>query len=263
VKDVPVLEVENFSAYFHQSGQMIKAVDDISFRVYPAGVTALVGESGCGKTVTALSVLGLLKARGAETRGAIRLKGRNLRELTGEELRRLRGKQMAMIFQDPQNALNPVLKVETQVMEAIACHQRISGAGAREMALGLLSRVGLADPRGVLAKYPFQLSGGMCQRVMIAIAFALNPDLLIADEPTTALDVTVQAQILAELRRLKDESGAGIMLITHDLGVVAEIADLVCVMKEGKIVESGTVFDIFQNPRHSYTKKLLNSVLAV
>lgn len=258
-----VLKVENLSICFYTADRVIKAVDAISFEVRAGSITAIVGESGCGKTVTAKAILGLLEPPGQVVTGEIWLKGKNIYSLGREELRQLRGKEIAMIFQDPQNALNPVLPIETQMIETFTSHQKISREQAKESVVRLLDKMGLPNPRKILSQYPFQLSGGMCQRIMIAIAIALNPALLIADEPTTALDVTVQAQILRELHRLKEEMGVGIMLITHDLGVVAEIADRVYIMKEGKILESGSVYDIFQYPQHIYTKKLINSILSL
>ncbi len=254
-----VLSVKNLAAYFYTRDRIVKAVDGVSLEIRSGTVTAIVGESGCGKTVTAMSILGLLAFPGRIVAGEILLNGRDLRRLTLKQLQEVRGGEIAMIFQDPVNALNPVLTVGTQMIEAVVCHRRAAGAEARALVLECMGKLGLPAPDKMFGMYPFQLSGGMCQRIMIATALSLSPSILIADEPTTALDVTVQAQILDELCRLKREFGTGILLITHDLGVVAEIADVVYIMQGGLIVESGTVYEIFDRPVHPYTKRLLQS----
>lgn len=255
-----VLSVKNLKCCFYTPSKIVEAVKGISFDVRAGKILAVVGESGCGKTAAAMSIFGLLGSSGKVLRGEILLGGRDLSRLTREQYRSVRGKEMAMIFQDPVNALNPVLTVETQITEAVTSHRGLNRARARAMALEVMEKAGLDRPEKLLKKYPFQLSGGMCQRIMIAIALALKPLLLIADEPTTALDVTIQAQIMEELTRLKNESDTGIMLITHDLGVVAEVADEVCIMKSGVIVEKGNVYEIFKNPSHPYTRELMGSI---
>ncbi|MCP1310748.1 ABC transporter ATP-binding protein [Paenibacillus tyrfis] len=257
-----ILRIHRLSVSFHASerhasGPVVRAVDEVSLEVKEGRIVALVGESGSGKSTLAQAVPGLLDPRRHTAEGEIWLDGTDLRRLSARELRRYRGSAVAMIFQDPANALNPVLTIGRQLIETIRRHLKVQGAEAKKLAVDQLRRAGLPKPETLLRKFPFQLSGGMCQRVMIAIALVSGAKLLIADEPTTALDVTVQAQILHELDRLRRESGMGILLITHDLGVVAEIADEVYVMKGGRIVESGHVFEIFARPRHAYTRELL------
>ncbi|MFF2909811.1 ABC transporter ATP-binding protein [Paenibacillus sp. NPDC057934] len=254
-----ILRVAQLTTRFYTPGQVITAVDSVSLEVKPGQIVALVGESGSGKSVTAMSLLGLVDPPGVVEQGEIWLGGVNLRECTPRRLRALRGSQMGVIFQDPMNALNPVLTIGAQMIETIRLHRRVSRAEAKELARAQLARVGLRDLDTLMTQYAFQISGGMCQRVMIALALVSRPRLLIADEPTTALDVRVQAGILKELDRIRVEEGLGILLITHDWGVVAELADEVYVMKSGEIVESGNVFDIFENPRHPYTQELINS----
>lgn len=241
----------------HASEPAVRAVDEVSLEVKEGRIVALIGESGSGKSTLAQAVLGLLHPRWHTAEGEIWLNGTDLRRLSAKELQRYRGSGVAMIFQDPANALNPVLTIGRQLTETIRRHRKVQGAEAKKLAVDQLHRAGLSNPETLLRKFPFQLSGGMCQRVMIAIALASGAKLLIADEPTTALDITVQAQILHELDRLRRETGMSILLITHDLGVVAEIADEVYVMKGGRIVESGDVFEIFAHPRHVYTRELL------
>ena len=221
---------------------------------------ALVGESGCGKSLTALALPGLLPPVARCAAGALRLRGRDLTGLGEPGLRRIRGNELSMIFQEPSTSLNPLMTVEGQLVETFRAHQRLDPAAARAAAREMLERVGIPDPPARLRQYPFELSGGMCQRVMIAIALACRPALLIADEPTTALDVTIQAQILDLVKRMRSELGTAVLLITHDLGVVADMADRVAVMYAGAIVEEGKVFDIFERPRHPYTRLLLRSV---
>lgn len=258
VVESAILRVRHLTTRFYSPGNVITAVDDVSIEVKPRRIVALVGESGSGKSVTAMSIMGLVDSPGKVEKGEIWLGSTNLRELSARQLRVYRGREMAVIFQDPMNALNPVLTIGRQMIETIRLHHDVSRSVARELAVQQMHRVGLRDPDTLLYKYAFQLSGGMCQRVMIAIALVSGARLLIADEPTTALDVTVQAQILRELDRIRHENGIGILLITHDLGVVAELADDMYVMKSGRIVESGSVFELFENPSHPYTRQLLD-----
>ncbi|WP_152393375.1 ABC transporter ATP-binding protein [Paenibacillus guangzhouensis] len=259
VEKPPLLRVNGLSVTFRAPGKVITAAENVSFEVQQGQIAALVGESGSGKSVTALSILGLLDYPGAVAQGEIWLDEVNLRACSPRELRRLRGREMGVIFQDPMNALNPVRSIGAQMIETIRLHRRVSWAEAKALAIVQLARVGLPDPAALMTRYAFQISGGMCQRVMIALALVSGPRLLIADEPTTALDMIVQARILRELDRIRRENGLGILLITHDWGVVAELADIVHVMKAGRIVESGSVFQIFENPEHPYTRELLNS----
>jgi oligopeptide/dipeptide ABC transporter ATP-binding protein len=255
-----VLEVNDLYTRFRTRHGEVRAVNGVSFEIAAGETLGLVGESGCGKTVTALSLVGLIDPPGEIYSGEVLLDEQNLLELNRKELREIRGKEIAFVFQDPLSSLNPVLSIGTQLTETIIAHERVTRDAARLRAVDLLDRVGLPGPEKLLHRYPFQLSGGMRQRVMIAMALSLHPRILIADEPTTALDVTVQAQILAEMRRLKREFGTAILLITHDLGVVAELADSVAVMYAGSIVEMGSIQDIFERPGHPYTRALLKSV---
>ncbi|WP_246999155.1 ABC transporter ATP-binding protein [Halosolutus gelatinilyticus] len=254
----PLLEVRNLHAYFRTDGEDVKAVDGISLTVDPGETVAIVGESGSGKTVTSEAITRLFASPpGYIPSGSIEINGREITELSAEELRRVRGGEVSHVFQNPQGALNPVYTVGWQIREAIRLHADVSGDEARERAVELLTRVGIPEASSRLDDYPHEFSGGMKQRVLIAIALACEPDLLIADEPTTALDVTIQAQILKLLRELQDERDMGLLFITHDLGVVAEIADRVAVMYAGKIMERGSVTDIFETPAHPYTRALL------
>lgn len=253
-----ILSIHHLKARFRIVGRDILAVRDVNLEVKPSSIVALVGESGSGKSVTALSILGLLDPRKTVVKGEIWFGDVNLLQLPEKQLRKIRGRDIAMIFQDPMNALNPVLTIGQQMVETIRLHHRFSRSAAKEFALRQLKKVGLPDAEHLMQQYAFQISGGMCQRVMIAMALVCGARLLIADEPTTALDVIVQAQILEELERLRCENGISILLITHDLGVVAEMADDVYVMKEGRVVESGDVWQIFQNPSHPYTQQLLS-----
>ncbi|MBA3038315.1 MAG: ABC transporter ATP-binding protein [Alphaproteobacteria bacterium] len=256
----PLLSVRDLSVAFHQGGKETLAVDRVSFDIAPGEVVALVGESGSGKSVTASSILKLLPYPAAShPSGEILFEGRDLMTAPERELRAVRGNDITMIFQEPMTSLNPLHNIEKQIGEILALHQAIAGQTARERTLELLRQVGIRDPEKRLSAYPHELSGGQRQRVMIAMALANRPKLLIADEPTTALDVTVQAQILDLLRQLKADHGMSMLFITHDLGIVRKFADKVCVMTRGKIVESGPVEDIFTNPQHDYTKKLLAS----
>ncbi|KQT85351.1 microcin ABC transporter ATP-binding protein [Aurantimonas sp. Leaf443] len=254
----PLLSVENLSVAFHQGGRTSVAVDGVSFTIGKGETLALVGESGSGKSVSALSILKLLPYPSAShPSGAIRYNGENLLDEDESDLRRVRGNRISMIFQEPMSSLNPLHTIERQVGEVLRLHRGFSQAKARERTIELLTEVGIRDPESRLGAYPHQLSGGQRQRVMIAMALANEPDLLIADEPTTALDVTVQAQILAILKTLQAERGMAMLFITHDLGIVRRIADRVCVMLKGRIVEEGPTAAIFAEPRHDYTRHLL------
>jgi oligopeptide/dipeptide ABC transporter ATP-binding protein len=256
----PLLEVEGLVTSFRTDDGPVRAVDGVSFRVDPGRTLAIVGESGCGKSVTALSIMRLLDANGEILAGCVRLDGREILELAPAEMRTVRGNQISMIFQEPMTALNPVVTAGKQIMEVFRIHRRLSRREARLAAVDALRTVRMPDPERRVDEYPFQLSGGMRQRVMIAMALACEPRLLIADEPTTALDVTIQAQILNLMRQLQRERGTSILFITHDLGVVAEMADDVLIMYAGKVVEQGSVQDIFTRPAHPYTQGLMRSI---
>jgi len=252
--------VENLKTYFYTEDGVVKAVDGVSFEVREGETLGIVGESGSGKSVTSLSIMRLLDQNGKIVDGKIIFKGRNLLELSENEMRKIRGKEIAMIFQEPMVALNPVFTIGDQIMEAIILHQNVSEKEARKMAIDLLRKVGIPEPEKRVDEYPHQLSGGMRQRAMIAMALSCRPSLLIADEPTTALDVTIQAQILELMKELQKEYGMAIILITHDMGVVAEMSDKVAVMYAGKVVEYGDVKTIFTEPKHPYTYALLESI---
>ena len=258
----PLLEVRDLRTYFHTDAGVVKAVDGVSFKVMPGEVFAVVGESGSGKTVTSLTVMGLLDTPPARIEtGEILWKGRDLLKLSEQELRRIRGGEIAMVFQDPMTSLNPVHTVGQQVAEMIRLHEEgASRKSARERAIELLRLVGIPQPEKRVDMYPHEFSGGMRQRAMIAMAISCNPDLLIADEPTTALDVTIQAQVLEVLRKIQEETNTAIMLITHDLGIVAGMADRVMVMYAGRQAEMGGVDGIFYDSRHPYTLGLLASL---
>ncbi len=259
-KSDPILKVEDLSVAFHQGGKTSVAVDHVSFEIGRGEVVALVGESGSGKSVTANSVLKLLPYPAAShPSGSIHFKGQDLMNASEADLRRVRGNDITMIFQEPMTSLNPLHPIERQIGEILELHQNIKGAAARTRTLELLNQVGIREPEKRLSAYPHELSGGQRQRVMIAMALANRPELLIADEPTTALDVTVQAQILELLKQLKDQHGMSMLFITHDLGIVRKFADRVCVMTNGRIVESGPVEAIFTDPQHDYTRHLLAS----
>ncbi|WP_026691125.1 ABC transporter ATP-binding protein [Alteribacter aurantiacus] len=249
-----VLEVKHLSAHFETEQGIVRAVDDVSFSVKEGETVCVVGESGCGKSVTAMSVMGLVQT---DVKGDLFFKGKNLAELSRGDLRRVRGNDLAMIFQEPMSSLNPVLTIGEQIMEPLLVHHPYSKKQARHKAIELIELVGIGRAEQIFKSYPHQLSGGMLQRIMIAIALSCDPDMLIADEPTTALDVTIQAQVLDLLRTLQEERNMSMLLITHDLGVVAEVADFVVVMYAGKVIETGTVHDIFASPKHPYTKGLL------
>ena len=256
----PLLSVRDLAVSFAGEDGVTQAVDGVSLDLAAGEVLALVGESGCGKSVTALTLMGLLGAPNATTSGSARYGDGELIGASDEQLRKLRGEELAMVFQDPLSSLNPVLRVGDQVAEQILAHRPVTRAAARERAIELLDRVGIREPRERARAYPHELSGGMRQRVMIAMALSCEPRILIADEPTTALDVTVQAQILDLVRDLRAETGAGVLLITHDFGVVAELADRVAVMDAGRIVEQGTVEEVFERPQNAHTQRLLAAV---
>ncbi|MHB2166665.1 ABC transporter ATP-binding protein [Alsobacter sp. R-9] len=254
----PLLSVRDLSVVFRQGGRETLAVDRVSFEVAPGETVALVGESGSGKSVSALSVLKLLSYPPAShPSGEVLFKGENLLALGEDELRKVRGNAITMVFQEPMTSLNPLHTIERQIGEILSLHKGLSGDAARARTLEMLTQVGIRDPESRLGAYPHELSGGQRQRVMIAMALANEPDLLIADEPTTALDVTVQAQILKLLAELKASRGMAMLFITHDLGIVRKIADRVCVITRGRIVEQGPVADVFERPQHEYTRKLL------
>ncbi|WP_312861486.1 ABC transporter ATP-binding protein [Segnochrobactrum spirostomi] len=238
----------------------VKAVNDVSFTVNEGEILSIVGESGSGKTVTLLSLLGLTDRRTTQVEGSVLFRGRRLLELKDREMRRIRGKEIALISQDPMTALTPVHTIGWQIVEQIRAHDPVSEPVARRRAIELLGEVGLPNPTEAFTRYPHQLSGGMRQRAVIAMALSCNPALLVADEPTTALDVTVQAQVLELLKRLRKDFGSAIILITHDMGVVAEVADRVLVMYAGRVVESGTTRQVFEDPWHPYTWGLLASI---
>jgi oligopeptide/dipeptide ABC transporter ATP-binding protein len=256
-----VLQIDNLQTYFFTTAGVVRAVDGVSYAVRSGETLGVVGESGCGKSVTALSVLRLVAdPPGRIVGGAIRFEGTNLMDLTEKEMEAIRGNEISMIFQEPMTSLNPLLTVGRQIAEAIALHQGLSRREAMDRAIGMLRRVHIPDAERRAHAYPHQLSGGMRQRVMIAMAVSCNPKLLIADEPTTALDVTIQAQILDLLRELQDTLGTAIVLITHDMGVVAENADRIVVMYAGRKVEEANAKDLFECPGHPYTKGLLGSI---
>ncbi|MEC0235579.1 ABC transporter ATP-binding protein [Paenibacillus kribbensis] len=255
-----LLEVNQLKTYFKTEDGMVPSVNGVSFTVNPGETLAIVGESGSGKSVTSLSIMGLVAAPGKVVGGEILLEGRDLLQLSKGEMRKYRGNEISMIFQEPMNSLNPVFTIGNQISEVIRQHQKLSKAEAREKSIEMLERVGIPGAAKVVGYFPHQLSGGMRQRVMIAMALACRPKLLIADEPTTALDVTIQAQILNLIHKLSKEENTGIILITHDLGVVAEMADRVVVMYAGEVVEEANVFDLFEKPGHPYTIGLLGSL---
>jgi ABC-type dipeptide/oligopeptide/nickel transport system ATPase component len=267
IAEQPIMQVNNLAVSFDNgSGPRIQAVDGVRMTVYPRQTLAVVGESGCGKSVTAMSSMQLIpRPPGRFDRGEIlyRLEDGNivnLIELSEAEMRNIRGNEIAMIFQEPMTSLNPVYTVGDQIIEAITLHQNVTAKEAMQIAIEAMDAVGIPDPEGRIKAYPHQFSGGMRQRVMIAMALACQPRLLLADEPTTALDVTIQAQILELLQDLKSKRDMAVMLITHDLGVVAENADVVCVMYAGRVVEFASVYDLFANPMHPYTHGLLASI---
>lgn len=255
----PLLDVQNLKTYFHTEDGVVPAVDGVSFQVNKGDTVAIVGESGCGKSVTAYSIMGLLAPPGKFEQGKILFEGKDLIKASKREMRRLRGNEMSMIFQEPLTSLNPVFTVGNQISESIIWHQNVSKAEAKQKSIEMLKKVGIPRAEKIYSSYPHSLSGGMRQRVMIAMALSCNPKLLIADEPTTALDVTIQAQILHLMKELSHEYETAIIIITHDLGVVAELVDRVIVMYAGQVVEEADVFTLFKEPKHPYTQGLLNS----
>ena len=257
---MPLLEVDRLQTHFRTPDGVNRAVDGVSFSIEKGETLAVVGESGCGKSVTAMSIMRLIAEPPGKSAGEIRFEGRDLLKLSEKEMRKIRGDDISMIFQEPMTSLNPVLKVGRQIGESLRLHQGLGRAQAEEKAVEMLKLVGIPEPKRRAGEYPHQLSGGMRQRVMIAMALACSPKLLIADEPTTALDVTIQAQILDLMRDLKRRVGAAILIITHDLGVVAEVADRVVVMYAGRKVEEAPVADLFADPKHPYTRGLLGAV---
>jgi peptide/nickel transport system ATP-binding protein len=256
----PTIEVRNLRTHFFTKAGVVKAVDDVSFSVGKGRILGLVGESGSGKSVTGFSIMGLVDPPGRVVGGEILFQGRDLTRLPEEEMRQIRGARIAMIFQDPMMTLNPVLRIDTQMIETVLAHDKVPEAEARRRAREALVQVGIPSPDERLKAYPHQFSGGMRQRVAIAIALLHKPELIIADEPTTALDVTIQGQILFEVQKLCRESGTSLIWITHDLSVIAGLADEICVMYAGRIVEKGTVDEVLDHPLHPYTRGLIGSV---
>jgi oligopeptide/dipeptide ABC transporter ATP-binding protein len=256
----PLLEVRNLKTYFYTEDGVVRAVDGVDFHVNPGEVLGIVGESGCGKSVTSLSIMRLISKPGQIVEGEILFDGRDLAKATEEEMMRVRGNRISMIFQQPQSALNPVFRAGDQISEVLSIHQNFGTEAGKKRAVELLKLVGIPEPESRADAFPHELSGGMAQRVMIAMALACVPDLLIADEPTTALDVTIQAQILDLMRDMRKQLGSAMILITHDLGVIAEMANRVAVMYAGEIVEQSPVSNLFDSPLHPYTKGLIGSI---
>lgn len=260
-KDEPLLHIEDLSLEFETVESSVKVLKKVGFSIRRDEIVALVGESGCGKSVTAMSIMRLLRTPPARyTGGKVLFSGQDLLTVSEREMREIRGNKISMIFQEPMTSLNPVMTIEAQVAESLDIHQSLSRSETTEKVVDLLQKVRIPSARERLKNYPTQFSGGMRQRIMIAMAISCDPDLLIADEPTTALDVTIQAQILELLAQLKEETHMSILLITHDLGVVAEFADRVIVMYAGEIVEEAVTLELYKNPKHPYTKGLLNSL---
>jgi peptide/nickel transport system ATP-binding protein len=256
----PLLEVRDLRVSFRTEAGIVRAVDGLSLRVNVDDVVGIVGESGSGKTVSMMAVMRLIRDPNATVEGEVLLRGRNLMTLSPAEMRGIRGGEIAMIFQDPMTALTPVYRVGQQIAEQLLAHRKMTGREARRRAIELLAEVGIPNPEGRVDRYPHEFSGGMRQRVMIAMALSCNPSLLIADEPTTALDVTIQAQILGLMRRLRREHGSSILIITHDMGVVSDLAERVVVMYAGSVVEEGPKSAVFRSPQHPYTWGLLGSI---
>lgn len=256
----PLLEVRNLKTYFYTEDGVVRAVDGVNFEVYPGEVLGIVGESGCGKSVTSLSIMRLVAPPGKVTQGEILMDGKNILDLSEDEMTRIRGNKISMIFQQPQTALNPVFQVNDQIAEVLNIHKNLGQDAGKKRAIELLKMVGIPDAERRAISYPHELSGGMAQRVMIAMALACVPELLIADEPTTALDVTIQAQILDLIREMREKTGTSVILITHDLGVVAEMCERVAVMYAGEIVEQAEVNLLFEHPLHPYTQGLIGSI---
>ncbi|MFT8782774.1 ABC transporter ATP-binding protein [Acetobacter syzygii] len=258
--NAPLLEVQNLCVSFATRGQMIPIVENISFSIGEQEILGLVGESGSGKSITAMALMGLIDAPGVRITGMARFKGQDLLAMSGKQLRTLRGQEIAMIFQDPMTAFTPVYTIGWQIDEQLRVHQKLSRRQARARTVELLGEMGVPDPLNTANRYPHQLSGGLRQRAMIAMALSCNPSLLIADEPTTALDVTVQAQILDLMRNLRKTYGSSVLLITHDMGVVAETCDKTLVLYSGRVAETGTTQALFAHPQHPYTAALLASI---
>lgn len=259
-RNKPLLEVIDLKTYFHTEDGVVKAVDGVSFEVYPGETLGIVGESGCGKSVTSLSVMRLLDEKGEVAGGSITFDGDDVLAIPEDKMMKIRGNDMAMIFQEPMTALNPVYTIGYQIIEAILLHQDVDKETARKMAIDMLRKVGIPEPEKRIDEYPHELSGGMRQRAMIAMALSCNPKILFADEPTTALDVTIQAQILELMLSLQKEYGMSIVMITHDLGVIAELAERVVVMYAGRVVEHADIKTLFKQPRHPYTWGLMNAI---
>jgi peptide/nickel transport system ATP-binding protein len=259
----PLLEVRDLAVSFATDEGVVTAVDGVSFDLCAGEILAIVGESGCGKSVTAMTLLGLTRSPNARFGGSATYKGTELLGASDEELQRVRGAEIAMIFQDPMASLNPVMRIGAQIVEQIQAHEKVPAGAARDRAIELLQRVGIPRAAERVDSFPHEFSGGMRQRVMIALALSCDPHVLIADEPTTALDVTVQAQILQRFRELRDETNAALILVTHDLGVVADLADNVAVMYAGRIVEQGTLDQIFYDPQHPYTWGLIGAIARI
>ena len=255
-----LLQVNDLRTYFHTEDGIVKAVDGVTFAVYPGETLGIVGESGCGKSVTSLSVMRLLDEKGEIAGGKIVFEGKDVMAIPESQMMKIRGNDMAMIFQEPMTALNPVFTIGFQIMEAILLHQDVDKEQARKMAIDMLRKVGIPEPEKRIDEYPHELSGGMRQRAMIAMSLSCNPRLLFADEPTTALDVTIQAQILELMKSLQEQYGMALVMITHDLGVIAEMAQRVVVMYAGKVVEYAEVHTLFKRPRHPYTWGLMNAI---
>jgi peptide/nickel transport system ATP-binding protein len=258
--DTPLLEVRNLKVSFRTEDGLVKAVDGVSFTLSEGETLGIVGESGSGKSVTMMSVMRLIIDPNARFEGEVIYRGHDLMQLSQDRMREVRGSEMAMVFQDPMTSLNPVYRVGWQIAEQIRAHERISKQAARSRAIELLGSVGIPHPAERVDDFPHQFSGGMRQRVMIAMALSCRPSLLIADEPTTALDVTIQAQILSLIKKLRDDYGSAVVLITHDMGVVADVADRIAVMYAGRVIEQGTKHDLFYDPQHPYAWGLLGSI---
>lgn len=256
----PVLSVRDLSVAFFTRRGVLQALDRVSFDIAPGEVLGVVGESGAGKSLTGQSVIGLLEPPGRITGGEILLHGKRIDNIPADEMRKLRGRKIGMVFQDPLTSLNPLYKIGDQIVETILTHLPVSAAEARQRAIGLLTEVGIPSPERRIDSYPHEFSGGMRQRVVLALALCAEPELVIADEPTTALDVSVQAQIIALLKKLCRERGTAVMLVTHDMGVIAETADRVAVMYAGRIVEIGPVREVVQNPKHPYAQGLMGAI---
>jgi len=254
-----LLQVKNLKTYFKTEDSVVKAVDDVSFELKDGQTVCIVGESGCGKSVTALSILGLISNPGNVEGGEVIFNGKNLMKAKKKEMSAIRGNELSMIFQEPMSSLNPLMTIGKQIVETLIEHKKLDKIEAFNQGVELIKKVGISRAEEIMYSYPHELSGGMLQRIMIAIALSCNPKLLIADEPTTALDVTIQAQILDLINSLKDEFNTSVLLITHDLGVVAEVADYVIVMYAGKIIEEAPVLELFENNMHPYTKGLLKA----